>query len=108
MDISDFEGNQKYKFVVPSLYIINWALIFIGPIFFPVEYQYYCFAIWMLAALKVVYVNFNLVVVFKRTYETLQGKKEIMDSEQETLSMVTNLIQCFIIPSYKEDPVLLG
>ena len=49
MDIRDFEGNFKYKLYLPSVYILNWMLMIVGPFYFPVEYQkYYLIAIFYL------------------------------------------------------------
>ena len=42
MDINDFKHNFKYKLFVPFIYIINWALMFMGPTFFQVQYQKIC------------------------------------------------------------------
>ena len=41
----DFEGLYKFKFLVPSVYIISWSLMIFGSIFFPEEYQTICIII---------------------------------------------------------------
>ena len=43
MDIKDFENNFKYKLILPIIYITNWILMIIGPLFYPVQYQQYYF-----------------------------------------------------------------
>lgn len=42
MDINDFKDNFKYKLFIPIVYIINWALMFVGPTFIQVQYQQMC------------------------------------------------------------------
>ena len=75
MDITDFDGNQKFKYFIPSIYIINWILIITGPIFFPVYYQYYCAFAWIGMFLKMLYLDFNMAVILKRTFSTFQEPK---------------------------------
>lgn len=75
MDITDFDGNQKFKYIVPSVYIINWILIITGPFFFPVYYQYYCFVAWIGMLFKMFYLDYNMAVILKRTFETFKEPK---------------------------------
>lgn len=53
MDINDFVGLFKYKLIIPILYIVSWALMFIGPAFFQVIYQRVCIAFLLYACVKV-------------------------------------------------------
>lgn len=41
MDLEDFADNQKYKVILPTIYIINWILMVTGPILYPIAYQIY-------------------------------------------------------------------
>lgn len=52
MDLKDFEGVYKWKFLVPSVYMINWAFIPIGTIFFPYAYQIMCMIVIVYSVLK--------------------------------------------------------
>ena len=79
MDIRDFEGNFKYKLIIPGLYVINWILIFLGPSVMPLCYQWYSILGWTFMIIKMLYVNFNMVVILKRTYTTLNSNKSIPD-----------------------------
>lgn len=72
MNCSDFDGAEKYKLLIPSFYIINWILIIVGPMFFPVGYQYYCAGAWIAMLIKMCYVDFNMFFVLKRTYNSLK------------------------------------
>jgi hypothetical protein len=52
MGVKDFEGIYKWKFLIPSLYVINWLLIIVGPLFFPYAYQIYCMTIIVYSVFK--------------------------------------------------------
>ena len=52
MDITDFDNTYKYKFFLPILYVVNWALMFTGPFFFPVAYQLFCFCVILFMGFK--------------------------------------------------------
>lgn len=72
MNIKDFEGIYKWKFLIPSLYIMSFLLAILGPIYFPYGYQIFCFmalsysliksldlSIGALVGLIMYYVNIN-------------------------------------------------
>jgi hypothetical protein len=52
MDISDYDNTYKYKFFLPILYVVNWALMLTGPFFYPAAYQIYCFGVVIIMGLK--------------------------------------------------------
>lgn len=52
MNPQDFNGIYKWKFLVPIVYIINWSLIVVGPLFFPYAYQIMCMIIITYSVLK--------------------------------------------------------
>jgi hypothetical protein len=68
MDITDFEGNFKYKLIIPTLYVLNWIFIFLGPSVMPVVYQWYSMIGWGFMIVKMLYIDFNMIVVLKRTF----------------------------------------
>lgn len=46
MKYEDFERMHIYKCFLPFLYILNWILMFVGPIYLPTFYQkYYLFCV---------------------------------------------------------------
>ena len=57
MDIKDFQNNFKYKLILPFLYITNWILLIVGPIFFPIQYQQYYL-------IMISYLTFRSVMTF--------------------------------------------
>lgn len=75
MDFSDFNGNLKFKCIVPAVYILNWVLMVVGPIYFPVYYQYYCAAAWVMMFFKLLILDLNLFVILKRTFDTFKETK---------------------------------
>ena len=77
MDLKDFEGAEKYKYIVPSIFILHWVLMFVGPVFFPVEYQFYCALGWFAWICKMTYLDFNMAVILKRTYDTFTTPPDI-------------------------------
>ena len=50
----DFEGIYKFKFFIPFVYLVNWALVIFGSIFFSSEYQIYCIVILIYSHLKTI------------------------------------------------------
>jgi hypothetical protein len=65
MDIRDFEGLYKYKFVLPIMYIVSWIAMFLGPSVFPVVYQRICFAVLIYMGLRLLifgFINFVLLI----------------------------------------------
>jgi hypothetical protein len=75
MDITDFEGNFKYKLIIPTLYVLNWIFIFLGPSVMPVVYQWYSMIGWGFMIVKMLYIDCNMIVVLKRTFQTLRNQK---------------------------------
>jgi hypothetical protein len=50
MRIEDFNRIKLYKWYLPMVYLVNWALMFIGPAYCPTLYEkYYLLAITYLA-----------------------------------------------------------
>ncbi len=52
MDIRDYDNTYRYKFFLPMLYVVNWALMLTGPFFYPAAYKIYCFGVFFLIGLK--------------------------------------------------------
>ena len=129
MDIRDFENNGKYKLFLPILYVVNWALMLTGPFFYPVAYQYICFAIILFMAFKSaitficclfsVYSGIKTLKKAKQIAEKKNGQSGAETETEESTSLRQNEqiedpstlkkeLYAFIIPSYREDPELLG
>lgn len=107
MDISDFEGNFKFKLIIPALYVLNWIFIFLGPSVVPIAYQWYSIVGWIFMIGKMLYVNTNMLIILRRTYKTLAVNEDSLEKKYQIVSTVSRNIHCFIIPSYNEDMKLL-
>lgn len=100
MDISDFEGNFKYKLIIPAIYVLNWIFVFLGPSVVPLVYQWYSIVGWIFMIVKMTYMNINMGVILYRTYRTLSPYEENVEIRYQTLPPPSRTIHCFIIPSY--------
>jgi hypothetical protein len=80
MDINDFKHNFKYKLFVPFIYIVSWALLFIGPTFIQVQYQKICIVALTYLCLKSAMM---LVIAIMATYKSfkLLGRAERFKEE---------------------------
>jgi hypothetical protein len=54
MDMDDFKYNQKYKIILPIIYIFNWVLMLTGPFAYPIVYQFYTLALFCYLAIKTI------------------------------------------------------
>jgi hypothetical protein len=71
MDINDFKDNFKYKLVIPFIYIISWALMFIGPTFIQVQYQKICIIALSYLCMKSAFMVGIAVVAFFKSHSLL-------------------------------------
>jgi len=105
MDISDFEGTTKFKFMIPLATILSWVGITVGLVYFPIAYHYF-----MLGVL--VYGNFRLasmvmaMIVGHMKFTKILNKQlnPVFESDSEKLSLL-NIMEnnyAFVIPNYKE------
>lgn len=100
MDISDFEGNFKFKLLIPALYVLNWIFIFLGPSVVPIVYQWYSILGWTFMIVKMIYMNYNMAIILQRTYRTLRQDSEPSENGYQVMPVYSTNIHCFIIPSY--------
>jgi len=68
MDIADFKDNYKYKLFIPFVYIINWALMFVGPTFIQVQYQKICILILLYLSFKSTVMTIIAVIAFFKSW----------------------------------------
>lgn len=68
MDIRDYDNTYKYKFFLPMLYVVNWALMLTGPFFYPAAYQIICFCIFLYMGLKGIQsITWSIIATVKAT-----------------------------------------
>jgi hypothetical protein len=66
MDIRDYDNIYKYKFFLPMLYVVNWALMLTGPFFYPAAYKIYCFSIFVFMGMKGIQsIIWNIIATIK-------------------------------------------
>lgn len=124
MDIQDFDNTYKYKFFLPTLYVVSWAMMLTGPYFYPIPYQIYCFILIAFMGLKacqsliwstLAFIKGTRLLNKAEKYIATKASKEAPEIEldEETRLRQGELIEpvpagkrelfAFIIPSYKED-----
>jgi hypothetical protein len=72
MDLKDFKGIYKWKFLIPGLYVVSWLLMILGPIFFPYGYQIYCIIVIVYSLLKTAGLTFGTLVALIMLHRTLK------------------------------------
>lgn len=83
MDIRDYDNTYKYKFFLPILYVINWALMFTGPFFYPEAYQIYCLAIISFMAFKGTQSVIWNTIAIMRGYKFLEKAKKLKENKKQ-------------------------
>lgn len=80
MDFNDFKDNFKYKLFIPTLYVTNWILMFIGPTFFQVSYQKLCILALAYLCIKS---TIMLIIAFIATYKSFKilGRAEELEEQ---------------------------
>ena len=104
MDIEDFKGLTKYKVLLPLVYIWSWISMFVGPSFFPVQYQNYSIFFIVYFIVKITFICATTFMVNIKTYKLFN--RIGYDPENHVYEGFVNndeeLHYCFIIPNYKE------
>ena len=52
MNKEDFEGQHKYRYLVPMVYVLSWVSMIVGPWAFPFWYGQYCMCIMIYLAVR--------------------------------------------------------
>ncbi len=76
MDINDFKDNFKYKLILPFLYIVSWALMFVGPTFIQVQYQKICIFFLSYLCIKSTIMAIIAVIGFYKSTKILNKVEE--------------------------------
>ena len=67
MEIEDFRDNFKYKLIIPSVYILSWVGMFVGPYYFPAKYQLLCMIFLFYAFVKSSMLIVGAIVAFYKS-----------------------------------------
>lgn len=100
---------KKFKYLVPSVYIINWILMWVGPIKFPITWHYICI-------FTLCYINWKTLVMIIISVIAYFKSKKVLDKVEDiekygyrrVAQIGEELFYAFIIPSYNEDIDLLS
>jgi hypothetical protein len=108
MDLADFQGLFKFKLLIPTIYILSWIGVFLGPSLFPVTYQKYCICLWLFLLGKVLYTFICMIIILVRAYATLKGyEAPPLPNPQQTLHVdqrrrvLCDRYYAFVIPNFK-------
>lgn len=80
MDINDFNGINKFKIILPLLYIVNWISMIFGPIFFSTSYSIMCMLVFIYTDIKILLVLGTMIMV------TIQSNKIFRKTQEYDLS----------------------
>jgi len=75
MDLKDFENIYKYKFIMPSLYVLSCISLILGPYYFPALNQLLCLPLILIASFK--FLLFALIS-FYLVYQNWRVLKRVM------------------------------
>lgn len=82
MDIRDFQGLRKYKFIIPTIYVCSWIAMLIGPVFFDVIYQRICIFFLIYLDLKVISLFVIITIALVKNHFLLKrAQKQTMPGE---------------------------
>ena len=107
MDIRDFQGITKFKFIIPTFYVISWFCMIFGPTFFQSTYVKICVLFVIYADIKLIMLFVIMVIVSIKGHRILtkyqqsqlsseMGNRQHIDTSQE-------IYYAFVLPNYKED-----
>ena len=110
MDINDFKGLKKYKFVIPAIFITSWVFMLLGPVLFPLGYQRFCLFWLIYVDIKILMMLSIMIGVLIRFLLIMKKYKKVNQSDinlRESINTEHEINYGFIIPNYKEDIELL-
>ena len=81
MDLNDFVNNDKYKIVLPILYMVSIAMALTLPFFYPHLYRYYIVIIWGYGAYKGTQTFILTAIASLKGYFTLKRAEKFMDKK---------------------------
>ena len=55
MEINDFKGLSYFRFFVPTIFVICWVSMILGPKFTTLYYREFCFLVYLYFISKTVY-----------------------------------------------------
>lgn len=112
MDIRDFQGLTKFKFIIPTIYVCSWIAMLFGPVFFDVVYQRICIFFLIYLDLKVIILFSIITIALVKNHKLLKrAQKQTMpgeESNRDYLDTTEEINYGFILPNYKEDVEMMA
>ena len=78
MNLKDFKGIFKYKLIFPTLFVISWILMFVGPTHvFQDEYQIICLIIVIKEGLRFTLFAIYAFIAWIKSRKALERAKNL-------------------------------
>ena len=101
MDLRDFKDIYKYKFIMPSVYVVSFITLILGPFYFPALNQLLCLPLIIIASFK--FTLFALIS-FYLLYQNWRVLRRVTNPLAKIRNQVgEEVLHAIIIPNYKED-----
>ena len=89
MDINDFNGTFKYKLIIPTLFVLSWIFMFLGPAFFQVQYQKYCVGLVLYLCFRTTIMFACSIVAFFKSLGMFSRYDKLKTNNQEPVGIET-------------------
>jgi hypothetical protein len=73
----DFEGQDKYKYLIPIVYVMSWTSMILGPWMFPIIYGHFCMFI-------VIYLAFRSLVLCGQNAQLVINSHNVLKDAKNT------------------------
>lgn len=108
MEISDYKGISYFRFFVPTIFVVCWAGMILGPEFATLPYREFCFLVYVYFILKTVYQAVLMLNMLIKGNAALERARNQAKQLRPVGLHYQDVYHAFAIPSYKEDIELLA
>lgn len=104
MDIKDFEGISYFRFLVPTVYVLTWLAMVVGPETASLLYRECAMALTIFITCKAFYqVVLNFILVMRGNAVIKRAGSQAKKNANPMNSHYHEIYHAFAIPSYNED-----
>lgn len=108
MDLNDFEGISYFRFFIPCLFVLCWAITILGPEFAALPYREFALLVYIYFLIKTTYQMVLMINMVVKGNAALERAKN-QDKQLRPVGLpYHDNYHAFAIPSYKEDIELLA
>ena len=79
MDLEDFKYNYKYKVIIPSIYIMSWIMMFMGPFIIQILYQKICILLLIYLTCKSCMILTISVITYCQSRRVIRKAQQIKE-----------------------------